>query len=74
MTELVLAIAALVTAVGSVLGAIFGYKKTLAVMEQKVEYIEQRLEEYKGLNEKLEKISISIARIETDINYLKDKR
>lgn len=70
-TDFLMALSALITAVGAIIGAILGYKKTVSLLEQRMGFYEERLKNVEHYNEKLEKISVTLAKIETDIEYLK---
>lgn len=71
--ELITAISALLAGLGGIIGAIAGYSKTKALLELRMEIVEKKLDEHNGYAQKLGEIAITLAEIQKDIAYLKEK-
>ena len=71
--ELITAISALLAGLGGIIGAIAGYSKTKALLELRMEIVEKKLDEHNGYAQKLGEIAITLAEIQKDSAYLKEK-
>lgn len=71
--ELLLAIAAIITAVGGILGAVLTSNKKLAVIETEMKEIKNRLDTHNRYAEKFGEIQQSQTKMETAIEVIKTK-
>ena len=71
--ELLTAIGALLVGLGGIIGAILAYAKSKALLEFRMEQVEKKLDSHNKYAEKLGEIAVSIAQIQKDIEYLKEK-
>lgn len=71
--ELLLAIAAIITAVGGILGSVLASNKKLAVIETEMKEIKNRLDTHNRYAEKFGEIQKSQTKMETSIEVIKTK-
>lgn len=71
--ELLLAIAAIITAVGGILGSVLASNKKLAVIETEMKEIKNRLDTHNRYAEKFGEIQMSQTKMETAIEVIKTK-
>lgn len=71
--ELMTAIGALLAGASGIISAIVLNRKTQALMEYRLTQVEERLDKHNHYAEKLGDIAISIARIQEDIKFLREK-
>ena len=71
--EMLVAIAAIITAVGGVLGTILASNKKLAVIETEMKEIKNRLDTHNKYAEKFGEIQKSQTKMETAIEVIKTK-
>lgn len=71
--ELLLAIAAIITAVGGLLGTVLASNKKLAVIETELKEVKTRLDSHNGYAKKFADTSESLGEMKTDIAVIKTK-
>lgn len=71
--ELLLAIAAIITAVGGIVGAVLASNRKLAVIETELKEVKTRLDSHNGYAKKFSETSGDIASMKTDIAVIKTK-
>lgn len=70
--EMITAIGALVVGIGSIVGAILMHRKTMALLEWRMNQVEKKLDSHNGYAKMFSESSDRIARIETDIAVIKN--
>lgn len=70
--EMITAIGALVVGIGSILSAVLLHRKTMALLEYRMSKVEQKLDSHNGYARLFSESSERIARMETDIAWIKD--
>lgn len=63
MTETIIAVSALITALGSIFGTIFSYRKVMALVEYRLTEVEKRLDQHNHYAEKLSEMTIAVTKI-----------
>ena len=71
MNELIIAIAALITAVGSIVGTILSNRRLVALLEYRMGEVEKRLDQHNHYAEKFSDAAVKIAEIQKDIEYMR---
>ena len=78
--EMITAIGALVVGIGSIISAILLNRKTMALLQYRMEQVEKKLDTHNGYaqkfsesTEKIAEIQKAIAVIETEIKYIREK-
>lgn len=69
--EMITAIGALVAAVGGILSAILLHSKTTALLDQRLETVEQKLDSHNGYAKMFAQTTERIAQIEKDVAVIK---
>lgn len=71
--DLIVAIAAIITALSGLLGSILSHRKLTALMEYRLGEVEKRLDSHNHYAEKFADSAVAIAQIQKDIEYLRGK-
>ena len=71
--ELLLAIAAIITAVGGILGSVLASNRKLAVIETELKEVQNRLDAHNGYASKFASTTESLSSMKTDIAVIKTK-
>ena len=69
--EMLVAIGGILAGLGGIISAFLLYRKTVALLEYRMERVEKKLDEHNGYAEKLGDIRTDIAVMKTDLSYLK---
>jgi putative IMPACT (imprinted ancient) family translation regulator len=69
--EMLVAIGGILAGLGGIISAFLLYRKTVALLEYRMERVEKKLDEHNGYGEKFGDIRTDIAVIKTDLSYLK---
>lgn len=72
-TELIMAIAAIITALSGILSSVLSHRKLTALMEYRLREVEKRLDSHNHYAEKFADSAVAIAQIQKDIEYLRGK-
>ena len=72
-TEMVIAIGSLITGIAGIISAILLYRKTVALLEYRMENVEKKLDEHNGYAEKFAESSVAITALQKDVEYIKEK-
>ena len=72
-TEMVIAIGSLITGIAGIISAILLYRKTVALLEYRMENVEKKLDEHNGYADKIGQIQTDVAVIKTRVDLLVSK-
>jgi len=70
---MIVAIGSLIAGISGIVSAVLLYRKTVALLEYRMELVEKRLDEHNGYAKKFGDITGMVAEIKTDIAVIKNE-